>query len=478
MKNCPHRPGCDGCPEFEIPESASHHQLLKDLKMLFELHGLSSPTNVHSRGPNLGYRNRARMVVKDGELGFYKNHSRDFVGVVNCAVHVPEIESVLRTLRPLLPAIEDLRFVDLRVNESGDGVLTLIGGRPLSPVSIEHVREQLRGAFPAIQVHATVSDSGAVMPGSEDAPTLQMAGLECPADAFFQVNQHVLEGIHQTIRGWYQGQPVLDMYCGVGTHSVAGLLEYGKTKQKVRGFDVAESAVAAAARNAARYEIDATFVTTRDTEVLPWQDLDGHVIVVNPGRAGLSRELVNTLMENAPDAEIFYISCQPPTFCRDLERLRPVWTLKEVECWDMMPRTGHVELVARLSPTRAKRPEVHAESNAWFGIVKGEAPHGKLPTRPEQAELQCRVMKRFDQMSVVLLRSKAPIAEDEVRQRLRAWKFPVVGDDQYGDRALNLRLKRELYLDTAALSPASDVPGSLLWLAKLPKSALIREMKS
>jgi 23S rRNA (uracil1939-C5)-methyltransferase len=43
-----------------------------------------------------------------------------------------------------------------------------------------------------------------------------------------------------------------------------------------------------------------------------------------------------------------YLSCDPATLGRDLERLGAVYRLESLRAFDLFPQTAHVETVARL----------------------------------------------------------------------------------------------------------------------------------
>ncbi len=476
MIQCPHRPLCDGCPHFENP-SEGHAQVLAELRQIFTTHGLQPPTAFDTDGLSAqGYRNRARMVVKDSQLGFYRRGTREFVAITQCAVHRPALEAFLNTVRRgLSEGLKAPRFVDLRINESDEGLLTLIFDTPAT----DHIVEQWSNFLATeknLALHTAVSTSDAILPPQPHTPSLKMMGLDCPADAFFQVNEEVLQAMHQTLRSWYEGQTVVDMYCGVGTHSIAGLGKLGQnTIPMVYGFDFVDGAIDAARANAARYQINADFRALRDSDSLPWEAFSNAFIIINPGRQGMSPGLAEWLRDHAQGCEIAYISCEPRTLMRDVERLSSAWTVDETHVFDMMPRTGHVEIMMRLRP----RPVTDSPSTStqWFGLVKGAPPHGRLPSRQGQPIFTLKNLKKREGFSVVLIRASEEVSQEDVRERLRVWGYPVLGDATFGDKALNLRFARDHYLDAPAMRPTDQPLGALLWIARLPMAAVNQELK-
>ena len=68
------------------------------------------------------------------------------------------------------------------------------------------------------------------------------------------------------------------------------------------------------------------------------------VIVVNPPRAGLSHDVIDGLCSIGAE-RLVYVSCDPGTLARDVERLGGSWTATRIQPFDAFPHTGHVETV-------------------------------------------------------------------------------------------------------------------------------------
>jgi 23S rRNA (uracil1939-C5)-methyltransferase len=58
---------------------------------------------------------------------------------------------------------------------------------------------------------------------------------------------------------------------------------------------------------------------------------------------------VTTELERVRPSRLVYISCDPATLARDLERL-PTFSLRGLQAFDLFPQTTHVESVAMLEP--------------------------------------------------------------------------------------------------------------------------------
>ncbi|MCL2739566.1 MAG: methyltransferase domain-containing protein, partial [Bacteroidales bacterium] len=71
------------------------------------------------------------------------------------------------------------------------------------------------------------------------------------------------------------------------------------------------------------------------------------LMVLDPPRAGMHPDVVQTILEAAP-ARIVYVSCNPATQARDVQMLSGQYLVKAVQPVDMFPHTHHVENVLLL----------------------------------------------------------------------------------------------------------------------------------
>jgi 23S rRNA (uracil1939-C5)-methyltransferase len=78
--------------------------------------------------------------------------------------------------------------------------------------------------------------------------------------------------------------------------------------------------------------------------------IDGRpeVVIIDPPRVGMAREVVEQVLQMAPE-RIVYVSCNPATLARDLAMLKEHYEVLEIQPVDMFPHTFHVESVARLA---------------------------------------------------------------------------------------------------------------------------------
>jgi len=88
-------------------------------------------------------------------------------------------------------------------------------------------------------------------------------------------------------------------------------------------------------------------------DVLPVLDNSPDIILLDPPRAGLSRSVLDSVVNLRPDL-VAYISCDPATLARDLARFsKKGFSLVESTPFDMFPQTYHIESLNLLRKTGA-----------------------------------------------------------------------------------------------------------------------------
>ncbi|MFW6078637.1 MAG: class I SAM-dependent RNA methyltransferase [Gemmatimonadota bacterium] len=136
-----------------------------------------------------------------------------------------------------------------------------------------------------------------------------------------------------------EGLRVVDAYCGVGLYA-RRLAAAGATTV---GIERDERAVEEARRDA---PAGAAFVVGDVEDRLP-ETLPADAVVLNPPRTGLDDAVTEALAEARPERTI-YVSCDPATLARDVDRLGSEFRIASVRCFDLFPQTAHVETVVEM----------------------------------------------------------------------------------------------------------------------------------
>ncbi len=169
--------------------------------------------------------------------------------------------------------------------------------------------------------------------------------------SFYQVNHHQAQRLYMAAieqAAITRDDLVLDLYCGVGTITLAMAGSAGK----VIGVEVIEQAVADARDNARRNGIhNAEFFCGDAGQAaleLEKQGIRPDVITVDPPRKGLNADTIEAIDRMAP-RRLVYVSCDPATLARDVALLKERgFRLISAQAADLFPRCAHVETVVCL----------------------------------------------------------------------------------------------------------------------------------
>ncbi len=322
-----------------------------------------------------GYRTRAKLAVRrvNGKIviGLYRPETHDVFDTSACPVHPEPVNELIQFLREAIERLEiapydevqdrgQLRYIDIRYSLwQKQVVLTLVTRHMHFPQARDLVFHLERKFSFLTGIIQNIHDKpGNVIWGDRFHPLrgrdtlLERVGpfrIIVPVNAFSQVNPPVARRLYETALEWANVESkeiALDLYCGIGPIS----LYLASKAQLVIGIDENEGAVNTAKQNARRngyhncrfFAGDAAEKLRELTLSLPQIS----VAVVNPPRKGLSPEAFAALI-NTGAARIVYISCDPTTLARDLDRfLGEGYIVKKVQPFDMFPQTEQVETVA------------------------------------------------------------------------------------------------------------------------------------
>ena len=178
----------------------------------------------------------------------------------------------------------------------------------------------------------------------------KMEGLEfrIGAKSFFQTNTDQAITMYKKILEFAElkgKETVYDLYTGTGT--IANFIAH-KTK-KVIGIENIAEAVRDAQTNAEINNIRNTTFYSGEmrnvlNETLFKKEGRPEVMIIDPPRAGMHKDVIPKILEAAPD-RIVYVSCNPATQARDAALLSGEYQITVVQPFDMFPHTPHIENV-------------------------------------------------------------------------------------------------------------------------------------
>ena len=324
-----------------------------------------------------GYRNKAQYPVssKKGRTfaGFFRAGTHQVVENERCLILPEETDTVKKIVIDYvnhyrITAYDEathkglLRHIYVRRGAVSEQVLVclVVNGRKLPHADDLIRRLQAVPGFTTLVLSVNTKPGNAVL--GEEFITLHgpgyiedtLCGLQFRLSprSFYQVNHHQAQRLYEAAiaqAGITKDDLVLDLYCGVGTITLA----MAKAAGKVIGVEVIEQAVRDAEDNARRNGIENAEFFCGDAGKaaleLEAKGIHPDVIVVDPPRKGLNGDTIEALHRMSP-RRIVYVSCDPATLARDVALLKERgYALQSAQAADLFPRCAHVESIVCLT---------------------------------------------------------------------------------------------------------------------------------
>jgi tRNA/tmRNA/rRNA uracil-C5-methylase (TrmA/RlmC/RlmD family) len=332
--------------------------------------------------PGLGWRTRVQFAVRpDGLAGLRAHRSHEVIDIGDCPIAHPAI----RDLGLLDYSWEGAGTVEAVAGGPEQGhrdrvvILTRAGRAPRgrrAPGSVpgrgaardERGRDvRVRSEDPAVElfpqdaVDAVEAEAVLIRSAHRLTPLRGRQYLaefaagrywQVSAGGFWQVHPAAADTLSAAVTEALEPKPgdsALDLYCGAGLFAgvLAPLVGSG-------GSVTAIESDAAAVRDARANLTSYPWVAVHRNDValavadrgLP----QARLVVADPPRAGLAREVVDYLTGDSRAERFAYVSCDPATLARDLGLLiAGGWRVDGLRAFDAFPMTHHVECVVTLS---------------------------------------------------------------------------------------------------------------------------------
>lgn len=378
IPKCPYYRICGGCDfldleyekQLQFKEEIIKDQLFRIAKVPEEFVG-----KIQESKNEYEYRLKMEFAFdfqKKTILGLKKRNSNKIVEIKNCLLAPKQFNKILE----FVPEIVDMYKVPIYKNKNGilkhlvlryspteNSVMSIFVTKTEKFLEAKNIANMLFKKVPFITsiVHVMNSSDKIVLRGPYKI--LKGEGVinyefdwekfQVPPTAFFQNNYFItgkmIEFLTKSLN--LEGnETVLDLYSGLGTFSIrlAALTKY------VVAIEGNHVSVKAGKANANINNIrNIKFIESDVEEFLISNEESFDVVIVDPPRSGLSREVISKIIEMRP-RKIGYISCNPSTLARDLKTFLDsgIYELEIVKPFDMFPQTYHIESITILKQKR------------------------------------------------------------------------------------------------------------------------------
>ena len=380
-KECPYSKKCGGCryqgfsyaKQLDIKQKETE----KHLSKFGVVKSIIKSKNIYH------YRNKNKISFsydKKGHLhmGNYIESTHKIVDVDECQIHSELASRIFNTIKDL--AIKQkinifnedklkgfLRHVLIRTSNDNKHALVVLVTGVIDYKKKDKFVYDLIKAIPEIDTvvqninnkytSMVLGKKSIVLYGDGYIKDELLGNTFCiSSSSFYQINHDQTENIYKKaieLASFKGDEIVLDAYCGIGTIGIS-LAKYVK---HVDAVEINKEAIKDAKVNAKINNIKNIKFYAKDAKdfmkdrALAKSKYD--VVIVDPPRTGLDSAFIYHLQKLSPN-KIVYISCNPETQARDLKLLKRNYKVKEIQPFDMMPFTEHIETVVLLTKNRKK----------------------------------------------------------------------------------------------------------------------------
>ncbi len=254
-----------------------------------------------------------------------------------------------------------LRNLTIRTASTGD-IMVIVAFGADEQENINAMLTALKERFPEVtslmyvvntKANDTITDLDINCFAGDPYITEQMGDIKFRVGpkSFYQTNSeqaHRLYDVAKEFAGLTGSEVVYDLYTGTGT--IANYV--ARSARKVVGIEYVPEAIEDAKVNSQINDIKNTEFFAGDMkDVLTLDFINAHgkpdVMIVDPPRAGMHPDVVETILKAAP-RKVVYVSCNSATQARDLQLMDKQYKVTALRPVDMFPHTHHVESVVLL----------------------------------------------------------------------------------------------------------------------------------
>ena len=289
------------------------------------------------------YRNTVQFHISDtGKPGYQSSRSHEVVEIKECHLPMEPINEVWPLLD--LAPYPGLERIDIKTG-SDDEVLLVFNNSGLDLPTLEL-------DLPVSAVN--ISPYAEIVMAGDDYLLMQVLErtFSVSAGSFFQINPLMAAEMVRYVMTevpFNKESSVLDVYCGVGLFSAF----FAPLVKDVVGIEVSSSACQDFVVNLDEFENVQLFEGLAE-DVLPGLELKPNLVLVDPPRAGLEGTALDAIVNLQPEM-LVYVSCDPATLARDLDRFQKAgYTVEKITPFDLFPQTYHIESISLMSKSNSK----------------------------------------------------------------------------------------------------------------------------
>ncbi len=299
---------CGGCAFRHITYKNEIEVKLQSLREMFpnESNWIELIT-----GSELNYRNNVQWQIDKGKIGFFSKQTHQVV---------EGSQEACLNLEPNLL------------------------GSALNPIFKKNLGKKK-------SIHLRLTENG-IIDYEKQTSLMIVKGFRIyvPEKGFFQVNRYLIQPWLDKIGEWLnEKEKVLELFCGSGMIGIS----LSKKIAELYGIELHSKSIDFAKENAKTNGVRNFHYESIDLYQRPIpKAADKYPTwIVNPPRAGLTKEII-AMMAQCKPTKIIYSSCNPSTLKRDIVELKKRnYRVSKIVLLDFFPRTPHYEVLTCLERT-------------------------------------------------------------------------------------------------------------------------------
>jgi 23S rRNA (uracil-5-)-methyltransferase RumA len=368
---CPAFKTCGGCQLQHIPVYIQPEVKRQKLISAFSNANVNLKIPVENTRANIehafGYRNKADLTSKTWDnrihLGFNSYGGKgELIEVDECPILMPVINKTLNNVRGAVINVEELArklvSITIRASKSRNESFLLYHSKYkdekiYSKITgeVQKTTEELTGG--------TFIKKGKEFTKGSSIITERVGSIDLyyTVRTFFQANIFMLDElckcVGELIEPTKKKKVLLDIYCGVGLFA----LQFAKEFSEVYGIESTPASIDMAIKNAKKNNLS-SIPFYRDCaedrlEQLLRTGIFPDVIILDPPRSGLHKNVIASLIGLLPSPDLILVSCNPVSLADNVKDLEAGgYVLERLIPVDMFPQTEHLEVVARMTRKR------------------------------------------------------------------------------------------------------------------------------
>ncbi|MEI0531478.1 class I SAM-dependent RNA methyltransferase [Brachyspira pilosicoli] len=318
---------CGGCV-FNHIEYNKQLEIKKSI-VLNSIRNIEYNNNINIiKSHNEHYRLRVNMIAQNGNIGFYKFNTNEFVNIDECIILKEKLFDKIKNFSK---------------NNNITGNIYAIESNNCKTLSFADILKQNKNIDTSYFDGITIKQKKKLKTYGIDKTNYNTCFGEVPLShkSFFQSNHYLLDEFQKNAVKYFNeyDKNIVELYAGSGFFTVAirNKLESLNIDYKLISSEISSDSV----------NIAKDIIKEDASDTLKKINYNIDALFVDPPRDGLDKKVIENIIRIKPK-KIIYISCNPMTFARDVNLLKEYYQLIDLNIIDMFPDTYHIELISCL----------------------------------------------------------------------------------------------------------------------------------